>query len=357
LDLPYVELGDSDQIEIGTKLRILGYPGIGGETITFTEGAVSGFTQERGVEGRAWIKTDATIAGGNSGGMAVNPSGKLIGVPTRASSGAGGEIVDCRPVADTNRDGIVDEHDTCVPIGGFINGLRPINLALPLIEAARQGRQYAGDIPSERPTGDVNVDEIVFFNLEFADGVTEDDQPTQLWYALPAGTNRICAFWDYAGMSDGLQWSAYWFVNGELSEGGSILNNTWTGGAEGNWWVCIFDETSLEEGLYELALEVEGETLVSDAIFLGGDRTVVDFIIENESSVVLCFVQLSPSGAQNWGQDELDETEVIDPGQSRAIPIATGQYDLRILDCEAQVLIEEYDIMVEEALIYTVSDQ
>src|SRR4030065_1371770 len=108
-DLASSTLGDSDQVEIGDHLRVLGYPGIGGETITFTEGAVSGFTSERAVEGRAWIKTDATIAGGTSGGMAVNSAGQLIGVPTRASGGSTeGGIVDCRPGGDTNRAGLID---------------------------------------------------------------------------------------------------------------------------------------------------------------------------------------------------------------------------------------------------------
>jgi len=143
VNLPAIAVGDSDQVEIGDHVRVLGYPGIGGETITFTEGAISGFTSERAVEGRAWIKTDATIAGGNSGGMAVNTAGQLIGVPTRASAGeTQGDIVDCRPVVDTNRDGVIDDNDTCVPIGGFINGIRPVNLARSLIEAAERGDAY-----------------------------------------------------------------------------------------------------------------------------------------------------------------------------------------------------------------------
>ena len=33
---PFVELGDSDAVDIGDAIKILGYPGIGGETITFT---------------------------------------------------------------------------------------------------------------------------------------------------------------------------------------------------------------------------------------------------------------------------------------------------------------------------------
>ena len=48
--------------------------------------------------------------------------------------------MDCRALADTNRDGYIDENDTCVPTGGFINAVRPVQLALPLIEAARSGQ-------------------------------------------------------------------------------------------------------------------------------------------------------------------------------------------------------------------------
>src|SRR3990172_273808 len=105
---PFVATGNSDAVEIGDEVRILGYPGIGGETITFTDGVVSGFTAERSVGGRAWIKTDATIAGGHSRGAAVDASGKLIGVPTITGSGSEASAVDCRQIEDTNRDGTID---------------------------------------------------------------------------------------------------------------------------------------------------------------------------------------------------------------------------------------------------------
>jgi S1-C subfamily serine protease len=136
LNLPFVELGDSDSIDLGDTINIFGYPGIGGDTITFTSGNVSGFDSERGINGRAWIKTDATIAGGNSGGTGVDNDGKLIGVPTRIFSNKEGEYVDCRRLADTNGDGQIDENDTCIPVGGFINALRPVNLAKGLIAEA-----------------------------------------------------------------------------------------------------------------------------------------------------------------------------------------------------------------------------
>ncbi|MEK9135965.1 MAG: serine protease, partial [Bacteroidota bacterium] len=244
-NLPYLEVGNSDEVEIGDRLRILGYPGIGGETITFTEGAVSGFTLERGVQGRAWIKTDATIAGGNSGGVGANADGQLVGIPTIVTSGSEyGQSVDCRQLADTDRDGDVDSEDSCVPVGGFINALRPINLAMPLIDAAVAGLEYEGGELPEVQEG-FELDQATFADLVFSDGVTENDQPTQLWYALPDSSTRICAFWDYHGMADGLSWSSFWFINGELDGGSSITGQSWGGGMNGNWWICIFNEVGL----------------------------------------------------------------------------------------------------------------
>lgn len=140
LNLPFVPLGNSDKLSLGESINILGYPGIGGDTITLTRGEVSGFTAEAAYGNRAFIKTSGTIAGGNSGGLAVNDKGELIGVPTAVGSGdLGDDVVDCRALMDTNRDGYIDDHDTCVPTGGFINALRPINLAMDLISAARAG--------------------------------------------------------------------------------------------------------------------------------------------------------------------------------------------------------------------------
>ena len=156
LNLPVVPLGDSDQLRLGDTLTILGYPGIGGDTITLTRGEVSGFTSEPGRGARSFVKTSATIAGGNSGGLAANQSGELVGVPTLLGYGGDDQYVDCRVLADTNRDGEIDDLDSCVPTGGFINALRPIKLALPLIDAARRGEVMIGSLveePAEIPTG------------------------------------------------------------------------------------------------------------------------------------------------------------------------------------------------------------
>ena len=68
-----------DPVNIGDRLSILGYPGIGGETLTVTDGIISGFEL---IGGTRYLKTSAKIDHGNSGGIAVKDSGCLIGIPT-----------------------------------------------------------------------------------------------------------------------------------------------------------------------------------------------------------------------------------------------------------------------------------
>jgi serine protease Do len=125
--LPYVPLADSDDLQIGEPIDIFSYPLAGGDSVTYTTGVVSGFNFEDGFEDPVWITTDATISGGSSGGTAINRSGELIGIPTQGSS------LDCRP-GDTNFDGMADAQDVgCIPTGGSIGQLRPINLASDIL--------------------------------------------------------------------------------------------------------------------------------------------------------------------------------------------------------------------------------
>ena len=130
LNLPFVPLGDSDHLDLGDDLHVFGYPVIGGRAMTYAPGVVSGFRYEDGIDGPAWIVSNVLISGGDSGGTAVDDAGRLVGVPTA------GTPLDCRP-GDTNADGTVDASDAgCVPTGGSLAQIRPVNLARPLLAQA-----------------------------------------------------------------------------------------------------------------------------------------------------------------------------------------------------------------------------
>jgi hypothetical protein len=92
---------------------------------------------------RGLIKTDASISGWNSGARRDHTAS--CGHPDA------GRDVDARRIQDTNGDGIFDDQDTPVAIGGFINHLRPVNLAYPLIEEAMRDVLGSGDEPPTTP--------------------------------------------------------------------------------------------------------------------------------------------------------------------------------------------------------------
>lgn len=278
LNLPSVPLGDSDTLELGDHLDILGYPGIGGDTVTLTSGSVAGFTGESGVaERRAWIKTDATIAGGNSGGTAINQRGELVGIPTQAAAGADVLPVDARPVIDTNRDGRIDQRDTPMAIGGFINGLRPVNLAKPLLRqaGARGTGQAAFPVtPPARPA-EIPADRrgIQFSTLVFSAQVTRDGRPVQPAAILPGGVQQIFATVEYTGMRDGLPWKVAWAHEGRAVGG---QEGAWDGGAQGRRVIALGSRTPLPDGVYQLTVAVQGQVVAQGEVTVGRSASDTD---------------------------------------------------------------------------------
>ena len=101
LTFPFMPVGNSDDLKIGDSIAAIGFPGLGGNTPTFTRGTVSGFLMDVALNlDRGWIKTDAEVNPGNSGGMAINSKGELIGVPTQVFFGTEvtGKISEVRPI-------------------------------------------------------------------------------------------------------------------------------------------------------------------------------------------------------------------------------------------------------------------
>ncbi len=80
--MPHLTYKDAKLPNVSDDLEIVGFPGIGGDTITKTEGQVSGFDDKEGIK---QIKTDAVISTGNSGGTAIC-NGEFIGVPSYLKS-------------------------------------------------------------------------------------------------------------------------------------------------------------------------------------------------------------------------------------------------------------------------------
>lgn len=71
-----------EQIKLGESVRILGYPvSSGGYNLTITDGIVSSFSDDGSV------LTSAKIDQGNSGGLAIDENGCMLGIPSAVSEG------------------------------------------------------------------------------------------------------------------------------------------------------------------------------------------------------------------------------------------------------------------------------
>ena len=83
----YFDLFSTDELSLGETIQIWGYPTARGDGTTYslqinlTKGTISGFESDYSLK-RGWIVTDADISYGNSGGAALDKTGRLVGIPT-----------------------------------------------------------------------------------------------------------------------------------------------------------------------------------------------------------------------------------------------------------------------------------
>jgi S1-C subfamily serine protease len=113
---PSIEIGDSRKIKTLDDLFIIGFPEKGGSTATVSHGVVEGKDLLAN-----WIKTDARVIHGNSGGAAVNNEGKLVGIPTKVLSDEQG--------IDKDGDGFPDNYRRY----GAVGFLRPSQLVAEML--------------------------------------------------------------------------------------------------------------------------------------------------------------------------------------------------------------------------------
>ena len=125
---PAISLGESRSLDFLASIHTIGYPVAGGTTVTVIRGQVSGKDESGG-----WIKTDAQILQGCSGGAVVDSQGRLVGVATRINP-------DMRWI-DTNQDGLADTNMAF----GTVGLVRPVELVRSLMQKV-QGHE-AADLP------------------------------------------------------------------------------------------------------------------------------------------------------------------------------------------------------------------
>lgn len=266
--LPFVEIANSEIIQLDETLTIIGYPDLGNSPSSSIQSTAIGFMAEPSGGEKSWIKLTSTeaIPGIISGGGAYNQDGQLIGIPTSAPITEGNIATSCLLLEDTNSDGFINDNDACVPVGDFISVVRPANFAQPLIRSASLGLQIEtltaplGQIPSnETPTVD---------RLYFATSVT-NNLPTRVVGTVPAGTTSLYLFFDFKNFTEDTVYELRVSIDGVPSQTFSLPPVRWSGGTNGLWFIGSSGQP-WSNGNYEFRILVNGLVAASKTITVGG---------------------------------------------------------------------------------------
>jgi S1-C subfamily serine protease len=161
---PTLPQANTADIKMGQRIWILGYPDVGGGGLTLSEGEVEGWSGVDGAAGRDFIKTDAAIRHGNSGGPVVDDGGRLVGIASavRTRQSAAGDIIEIVQAGGRLRPIAAASDLLAIAAAGWTprEGRTEVELQPSAIEVPAEGVQIQSrvlDVVNEAPIRDALV--------------------------------------------------------------------------------------------------------------------------------------------------------------------------------------------------------
>ena len=83
----------------------------------------------------------------------------------------------------------------------------------------------------------------------------------------------------------------------------------------------------------------------------------VELVIENTDDAAICYVYISRTSAETWGEDQLGENEILDVGEALSLQVEAGYYDVLLNDCDQEPLNDVRNVDLTEDVILTHEDE
>ena len=142
LSLPALPTAGDASVLPGEELHLFGFGQNPDALLSELTAVAAGLEPEDGSAPLQAVLTGLPSAGDYFGWAALNGRGELIGLASKPNRRVEEE---CGALRDTNRDGTLDEQDACLPAGGNLNRLIPIQALAGMLDAA-----WAGEVGLRR---------------------------------------------------------------------------------------------------------------------------------------------------------------------------------------------------------------
>ncbi|MGC9348525.1 MAG: hypothetical protein ACP5JG_10345 [Anaerolineae bacterium] len=111
------------------------------------------------------------------------------------------------------------------------------------------------------------------------------------------------------------------------------------------------------ENCEEIAMATAWEISKDTTVTVGERGADTRLLIVNDSNTDVCYVFISRTTADDWGEDWMGDMEQLVTGESRLFYVDGGLYDLQAADCDGEPLAEEYEVDITEDLTWTLYDE
>jgi len=147
--------------------------------------------------------------------------------------------------------------------------------------------------------------------------------------------------------SESDQWGEDWLAGDETIASGDSKTFTVPAG-EHDIQLEGCDEAVLATGWF-----IDGKTTIT----VGDSRATSRLFVDNTSDTEVCYVFISPSSGDDWGDDRMGENETIMMGRTRVFYVRPGIYDMTARDCEDNTLAEQYEVDLSTDVTWTLYNE
>lgn len=143
--------------------------------------------------------------------------------------------------------------------------------------------------------------------------------------------------------SDSDQWGEDWLSGDETIAPGDSKTFTVPAG-EHDVQLEACDEAVMATGW-----NIDRNTTIN----VGASRATSRLFVDNTSDSEVCYIFISPSTGDDWGDDQMGESETIMTGRTRIFYVRPGTYDMMARDCSDEVLAEQNDVDLSSDMTWT----